>query len=120
MTEISQKRIEDIRRNEEQILSRVIQHLEHIKEQSFKLNRLNNEKASSGVIYQIKCQDCDKIYIGKTTKECVAQLIDNTINNSKNTSSNLLKHAKSYNHKFNFEDATILAHTEKKGRRTEP
>lgn len=59
----------------------------------------------SNIIYQIPCNDCDKVYIGQTS-----QYLKERINGHKYQKNNtaLKKHANENKHKFNFDNTTIL------------
>uniref|UniRef100_A0A6P7HGF2 Uncharacterized protein LOC114348369 n=1 Tax=Diabrotica virgifera virgifera TaxID=50390 RepID=A0A6P7HGF2_DIAVI len=66
---------------------------------------------NSNVVYKIPCQNCDKSYIGHTSRNLIGRLTSHKsdLRNNKNTCA-LVDHAISKNHSFNFNETTVLKH----------
>jgi len=77
---------------------------------------MKNEK--SNVIYQVKCNDCAKIYIGQTGRKFTERLKEhNRYIRNNNPLSGLAMHAIEKNHTFNFNEAKILSNETNKFKR---
>ncbi|XP_046472568.1 uncharacterized protein [Neodiprion pinetum] len=72
-------------------------------------DKLPLEKQSN-LVYKICCKDCNKLYIGQTSR-CLNVRINEHKNNFKDSDDRytaLTKHAMSLNHQFDFDNAKIL------------
>jgi GIY-YIG catalytic domain len=66
----------------------------------------------SGVVYKIGCSDCDQFYIGETSKKLYTRVgqhqSDYKRRNTPGPKTALTNHTIDHNHRFDFENASIL------------
>lgn len=66
-------------------------------------------------MYKIDCNDCDKCYIGETTvrlQDRIGQHKNDIIKMNTKVSTALVAHAKYNQHRFNFDDVSVLKQEE--------
>ena len=64
-----------------------------------------------GVIYDIKCGDCDNHYVGETARSLETRFKEHT--DGKHLSSAVCEHMNNTGHKVHFEDVKVLAQEDK-------
>ena len=106
-------RSDKVRRQLSRLLSAVVPwaSLKVVFKPSLKLSVLSKVKSkdhvllNSNVVYKVDCNDCDKFYIGMTTRRLVQRLREHQMNNS----SAIFRHFVNDKHNINFNNPCILA-----------
>jgi len=63
-----------------------------------------------GVVYQIKCNECELSYVGQTGRQLCARLKEHSRSESSDKPSAIMNHVKTTGHKMNYTDSVILHH----------
>ena len=79
----------------------------HVKQYFTKLKSTTPKMKQTHVIYKIPCNDCDGKYIGQTSQYLQERIKAHKY--AKTASTALTKHKTETDHKFNFQDTSILA-----------
>ena len=67
---------------------------------------------TNGVVYKICCDDCDFVYYGQTDRALITRIKEHKRSVSHSDQySKIAKHAEQYDHRFDFDNATIVNRT---------
>ena len=67
---------------------------------------------TNGVVYKICCDDCDFVYYGQTDRPLITRIKEHKRSISHSDQySKIAKHAEQYDHRFDFDNATIVYRT---------
>lgn len=71
--------------------------------------KMDNKLNKTGVIYKIKCNDCECVYIGETKRSLYMRIKEHQYYVKKNKKTSVLAtHSNKCNHTFNFENVEVI------------
>ena len=75
-----------------------------------KLKGIDEEKKKKNVVYSIPCMNCEKVYIGETSRLKETRLKEHKANiRTLSSDSKLVEHILKHKHEFDFSNAETLA-----------